>query len=81
MADLRAKRLPNAKEDGQDRYHETRRAAGACRATKNGVETNYQPRAPASSKSQSRILGHLLDLTALQLSSIVRPCTRNRHHA
>ena len=57
MAELRAKRLTNARDDGQDRYHEARHAAGASRATKNGVETRYQPRTPASSKSQSRILG------------------------
>jgi hypothetical protein len=56
MAELRAKRLTNAREDGQDRYHEARHAASACRATKNGVETHYQPRTPASPKSQSRIL-------------------------
>ena len=51
MTELRAKRLTNAREDGQDRYHEARHAASACRATKNGVETRYPPRTPASPKS------------------------------
>ena len=51
MADLRAKRLTNAKEDGQDRYHETRRPPAPAARRKMGLKPTISPARPRRPKA------------------------------